>query len=152
MKLSKWKTLPIHHIDTSVVIENPRTENGFYCKKYLNLVGLKFRGRFSIPMLGEYLLFALSLKSYSDQIDALEIVEGLVRKNRIEFSTTKNIDKIANEIAELDKRLETTDRLIVASVIVDNASKLVTLDRNLIHNQSLESNFKIRIAHPRDLV
>ena len=38
-------SLPLHHIDTSVFLEPENTENGRYCKRYLQKVGYKYKGK-----------------------------------------------------------------------------------------------------------
>ena len=57
-KLIKRELLkPLHHIDTSIIIESAKnTKLGNICKKYLNLIGYKYRGCFSLPVVGEYFM------------------------------------------------------------------------------------------------
>ena len=44
-------TLPLHHIDTSVVIEPENTPDGRFCRRYLQKVSYNYRGVFSAPVL-----------------------------------------------------------------------------------------------------
>ncbi|MBI4170463.1 MAG: hypothetical protein HY514_02125 [Candidatus Aenigmarchaeota archaeon] len=48
--------LPLHHIDTSVLLEPHTTENGRWCKKYLQRIGSKYRGVVSAPVLSELMI------------------------------------------------------------------------------------------------
>ena len=151
LKLQRqFLALPLHHIDTSVIIEKPTTINGRYCVSYLNIVGYKYRGKFSIPMLGECLLNILSISDYSKRVDLLEVIYSLMKNKRIELSGVDDIEKIAERIKELDSRIETTDRLILASAIQDGAHTFVTLDGELVHNEHIEREFGIEIKHPKE--
>ena len=68
-KYERWaESLPLHHIDTSVILENPKTINGRFCTKYLQRVGYKYRGVLSLPVLGELFLRIILLKNDSDSI------------------------------------------------------------------------------------
>jgi len=57
-KLIKRELLkPKHHIDTCIIIESMSRENTklkVFCKKYLDLVGYKYRGYFPLPVVGEF--------------------------------------------------------------------------------------------------
>lgn len=44
---------PLVHIDASAVLEKETTDDGYRCKKFLNMVGYRCRGRFSLVVLGE---------------------------------------------------------------------------------------------------
>ncbi|MBI4162304.1 MAG: hypothetical protein HY513_01365 [Candidatus Aenigmarchaeota archaeon] len=67
--------LPLLHLDTSILLESERTEDGYYCKKLLNVVGTKHRGKISLIALGELFLYILGLDNYSDRHDALELIK-----------------------------------------------------------------------------
>lgn len=41
------------HIDASAVLEKETTDDGYRCKKFLNMVGYRCGGRFSLVVLGE---------------------------------------------------------------------------------------------------
>lgn len=47
------KGLPLHHIDTSIILEPEITEDGRHCTKYLQRVGYNYRGVLSTPVLSE---------------------------------------------------------------------------------------------------
>lgn len=150
-KLEKeFLSMPLHHIDTSIIREKPTTPNGRHCAAYLNIVGTKYRGKFSIPVLGECLMGALSIPDYSKRVDLLEAIYSLMKNKRIELTSVRNIEKTASKIGELDERLQTADRLILASAIEDGADAFITLDSDLIHNETVEKEFGIEIRHPKE--
>ncbi|MBI2547619.1 MAG: hypothetical protein HYW23_04210 [Candidatus Aenigmarchaeota archaeon] len=139
----KFLSAPLHHIDTSVVRENPTTQNGRYCVAYLNIVGTKYRGKFSIPMPGKYLLSTFNVHDYSKRVDLLEVIYSLIKKREIELVSINNIEKTT-------ERIYGADRLIPASAIEDDAETFITLDEDLIHNETIEREFTIEIRHPKE--
>lgn len=145
-------SMPLHHIDTSIILEKPTTPNGRACTAYLHIINQKYRGKFSIPMFGEYTLHIIGISDYSKRVDLFESLHALIQNKRIELCGILDADKIAANIKEKDDRIATTDRLILASAIGDNAKTFVTLDEKLIHNEILENSFGINIMHPRELV
>ena len=148
----RFEKLPLHHIDTSVILEPPNTEDGRYCKRYLQRVGYNYKGKISFPSLSEIIISILSLDNYNDRQDTMETIFQLVKTRDIEFYAPKNIAKILLRIIELDKRIEPTDMEIVSCTIEDKADMLITLDKKLIGNQKLEKEFNIKISHPMNLV
>ncbi len=145
----RFERLPLHHIDTSIILEDPKSDDGRYCERYLHLVGYKYRGVFSLPMLGELFLKIMSLGNEDDKSVALEFTKTIIQNKRIKFYTPKNIEDIITRLE--DKRLEHTDKSIFACAVEDAALTLVTLDRKLIGNSRLEA-FGIKIKHPKELV
>lgn len=145
--------LPLAHIDTSIILESQKTEDGYQCKKLLNMIGMKYRGKLSLVALGELFLDIMSLEDYSERQDAVEFIFGLIREKKIEYGTITNaLDKASVKINNIDSRLEQADRLILASASEDRADYLVTLDKKLIRNEKLEKEFNIKIRHPKDLL
>lgn len=149
MVRNKWLNLPPHHIDTSVFLEPKKTEAGFYCYKYLNLVGFKFLGKVSLFVLGELYLRLHQLREYKDKHDMFDRIEKLLMEHKISVAPIfRNLSETAVKVVELDPRILPMDSLIVANTILDRAN-LVTIDNTLIGNQSLEKEFKIKITHPK---
>lgn len=146
----EFLSMPLHHIDTSIVKETPTTPNGRCCVGYLNIIGTKYRGKFSVPVLGEYLIGMLSISDYSKRVDLLEAIYSLIKNKKIELTSVQNIERTANRIKELDERIQTVDRLILASAIDDDAGTFVTLDEDMIHNEAVEREFGIEIRHPKE--
>ena len=146
----EFLSMPLHHIDTSIVREKPTTPNGRCCVAYLNIVGTKYRGKFSIPMLGEYLIGVISISDYSKRVDLLEVIYSLMKNKKIELTSVQNIEKTANRIKELDERIQTADRLILGSAIEDSADTFITLDVDLIRNVVIEKELGIKIRHPKE--
>ena len=72
--------MPLHHIDTSVLIEPEKTEDGRYCRKYLQKVGYNYRGKFSSPVFSELFMRLLAIENYDDRDAFLMLVDHL--KNR----------------------------------------------------------------------
>ncbi len=147
----KFLALPLHHIDTDIILEPENTENGRYCKRYLNKLGYKYRGVLSLPTLGEIFLNILSLKTPREKYVTLDIIDSLIILRKIEFYTPRNIGELLIKIRNLDSRIEPTDAEILACAIEASASALVTLDSKLIHNETLEKKFNIEIKHPCEL-
>ena len=140
------------HLDTSILLESGNTEDGYYCKKLLNIVGTKYRGKLSLIVLGELFLDIFSLEDYSERQDSMEFIHSLIKKKKIEYGTiAKTIDEVATKIKSIDSRTDQADRLILACASEDKSDYLVTLDRKLIGNEKLEKELNIKIRHPKDL-
>lgn len=148
----KLATLHLHHIDTSVLLEPRTTENGFCCKKYLNIVGIKYKGVISFPVLSEIMYKILSLTDISSKYDLVDDISSIIKSKKIAIQGVRNTEEIVIRIRELDKSITPNDRLIIASAVVNKASALVTLDSRLIGNQPIEKEFKIRMLHPKQLL
>jgi len=144
--------LPLHHIDTSVILEPSTTDNGRCCRRYLQKVGYNYTGKLSLAVFGEILVSIISTEVYNDMHDFLDVFAHLLRIRNISLYTPRNIGQTLNKILELDTRVGPTDREILACAIEDNAVNLVTLDKDLIGNKRLEKEFGIRIVHPKDLL
>src|SRR3989344_1004441 len=148
----KFIILPLHHIDTSIILEPEKTQNGRFCKKYLQILGYNYRGRLSLPVMGELFIKINSLEDIQDRQLAFEIITDLIKARKIDFYVPESIGDLIQKIMNLDTRIKPTDAEILACSIEDNAKTLVTLDQVLINNKIIEQNFKIRINHPKELV
>ena len=148
----EFLALPLHHIDTSILLEVENTENGRFCQRYLQKIGSKYRGSISLPVIGEVLLNILSLKTIHEKYVLLEIADSLISIRKIKFYIPLDISETLTKIKSLDSRIEPTDAMIFACAVEDNVNTLVTLDKNLIHNEKLEKEFGIKIKHPRELL
>lgn len=151
MKDSKFQILPLHHIDTSVILEKQTTDNGKYCKKYLNVVGYRYRGAISFPVLSELFFKILKLETFDEQWDTFDLIKSLIKEKKILFYSPKNIAEIDNKIKEIDSRIEPLDGQIVACAAEDEAT-LVTIDTKLTENSKLEKELGIEMKHPEGLV
>lgn len=149
---SRFLRLPLHHIDTSVILEPETTKTGRDCKRYLNKVGYKYRAKFSLPMLGELFYDILELEDPNDRYTALDFINSLVDAKQIEFSSVPKTERISQRIREVDEQIDPLDRLIFACAIADKAKNFVTLDSKFLKNKKLETEFKIKISHPKDLL
>ena len=152
-KLIKRESLkPKHHIDTCVIIESAKeTKLGNICKKYLNLIGYKYRGYFSLPMVGEYFIKVITdIKEFIKQEQMFEYFRDLIRNKKIKFYVLKNIS-LKIRVKELDAKIDSTDASILACAIEDEAV-LVSLDNDLLHNKKIEEQYKVKIKHPKELV
>lgn len=143
---------PLHHIDTSVFLESEKTIDGRFCRKYMQKVGYNYYGKFSLPTLGEMMISILLVKDYSKRYTLLDLITALKTARKIDIYTPIEIGDIHRKIREIDTRLNPTDIDIVACAIEDGAKNLVTLDKDLIGNRTIESEFRLRISHPRDLL
>ncbi|MBI4010057.1 MAG: hypothetical protein HY361_02595 [Candidatus Aenigmarchaeota archaeon] len=149
----KLQALPLHHIDTSIIGEPSITEAGRQCRKYLNIVGYNYRGKFSLPALGEVLLRIIyQLKIANERYIALDVITSWVENKKIGFYAPRDIGEILDKIKRIDNRVKGTDAQILACAAEDNAKALVTLDTALVHNETLEKEFDIEIKHPRELI
>ena len=146
------KRLPLHHIDTSIILEPKETANGLYCRKYLQKIGYNYRGILSFPVLSELFSIVLKIEDYTNMHDSLDMIKELINVRKIEFYSPKNAYERIRIIKEIDKRIDPLDREILASTIEHQAANLITLDEKLINNIVLEKRFRIRISHPKDLL
>jgi len=154
LKLQRqFLALPLHHIDTSLIEEPDTTETGRQCRKYLNVVGYNYRGKFSLPALGELLLKIIyKLKIVHERYSALDVITNWIENKNIELYVPKNIGGLINEIKTHDTRIKETDAQILACAIEDHSKIFVTLDADLIGNKTLEREFSIKIRHPEKLI
>ena len=141
-----------HHIDTSIILEDPHTDNGRFCTRYLNKVKFTGGGVFSLPVLGELMMALLESKDYNKRMDFQEFLVHLIKFHEVQYYAPKRATSILDKIRMLDSRLDPIDTEILACAIEDGAQCLVTLDRKLICNKVLENEFNIAISHPKDLV
>ncbi|MGC9310337.1 MAG: hypothetical protein ACP5E4_01285 [Candidatus Aenigmatarchaeota archaeon] len=154
-KLNKRELMkPKHHIDTYILIESMSKGNArlkVLCKRYLNLVGYKYKGSFSLSMVGEF--FVKVMTEVDDDADKELLFRSfydLVKDKQISFYTPKELS-LPPEIVKLDARVGHTDASIVAGAIEDNAA-LVTLDGKLLHNKRVEQKYNIKILSPEEII
>ena len=138
------KRLPLHHIDTSIILEPKETANGLYCRKYLQKIGYNYRGILSFPVLSELFSIVLKIEDYTNMRDSLDIIKELINVRKIEFYSPKNAYERIRIIKEIDKRIDPLDREILASAIEHQATNLITLDEKLINNIILEKRFRMK--------
>lgn len=150
--LRRFQRLPLHHIDTSVILESESTEDGRYCRKYLQKVGYNYMGKLSFPVLSELFVTILQLENYTDKQDMIDVIDQIISARKIAFYSSVDICDIAEKIKEIDTRIEKMDREIVACAVEDSANVLVTLDKDLIHNERIENSLGIKIRHPKELL
>ena len=150
--LRRFQRLPLHYIDTSIILEPEKGEDGRHCRRYLQLVGNKYRGVIPFPVLSELLLAITEMEKIRDRYDFLDILMDMISVKKIAFYAPKDIGKLLIKIKELDSRIEPTDREIVACGAEHNCDTIVTLDKNLIHNEKLESGLNVKIRHPKELL
>ena len=145
-------SLPVHHIDTSIILEPQRTEDGRWCKKYLQRVGNKYLGIVSLPVLSELELAVFGVESYEERHELLDLIYQLIRERKIGFYSPKDIGKLDVLIREKESRIDPVDRLIVASAIEHEADFLVSIDRKLVDNRTIKEEFELKIVHPKSLI
>lgn len=150
--LRRFQSLPLHHIDTSVILEPENTDDGRYCRRYLQLVGNKYRDVVPFPVLSELLLAITEMEKTRDRYDFLDILVNMISVKKIVFYAPKDIGGLLIKIRELDSRVEPTDREIVACGVEHGCDTIITLDKNLIHNKKLESGLDVKIRHPKELL
>lgn len=143
-------SVPKHHIDTSVIVEPERTDDGRYCKRYLQKINYNFEGTLSFPVLSELFLILASIEDFNERYDFLEPLLALIK--RLHFYAPKDIGNILNRITTVDSRIDDTDRFILACGSEDKASALITLDKDMLNNKKLELLLGMKILHPKDLL
>lgn len=143
---------PKHHIDSGIIIEiikKTRLEES--CKKYLNLVGYKYRGCFSLPVLGELLMKTyVDVKNEVEREIFLRWLFETIDYRKIDFYTLKNLD-LPSKLNKIDGRVKGTDALILACTIEDKA-KLITLDEDLHNSVEIQKKYKAEIKYPSELI
>ncbi len=144
------KGLPLHHIDTSIILEPRKTADGLGCTKYLQRVGYKYHGILSLPVLSELFLAILLLDNSSEKYNLMDTVLETIRIRKINLYSPKSIEETAIKVRQLDSRVGTLDSHIVACAIEDKAN-LITLDKKLTGNIALEKEFGVKIFHPKSL-
>ena len=145
--------MPLHHIDTSVILELPeKTEDDKCCKRYMQKASYNFMGKISFPALSELFALTMGVKDSNKQHAFLDAFADLIDVRKLEFYAPENIYETAIKIKKLDTRLKTLDTDIIACAIEDKAVNLVTLDQKLIGHRSIEAEFGLKIIHPRDLL
>ncbi len=146
--------MPLHFIDTGILLETLKdTELSNICSGYLNKVGYKYRGILCLSVLGEFFLVTFrDVKEQEIRGIGFEFLDRFVRRKKAGLSALKYESfRIVDRIKELDSRVEDTDAIHLANCIQDGGSTFVTFDEKLVDNVKLESEFKIRIIHPKDL-
>lgn len=84
-------SLPLHHIDTSIIIEMSNSIDGRKCKQYIQKLNYNYRGVFSFPVLSELFLSLLKLNSYDKKEAFLSIIYELKESNKINFYSPVSI-------------------------------------------------------------
>ncbi|MBI2579164.1 MAG: PIN domain-containing protein [Candidatus Aenigmarchaeota archaeon] len=140
-----------HHIDTSVFLEPQTTEDGRYCRKYIQKVGRNYEGVVSFPVLSEIFASVLKLDDYKELHDTFDTFVHTFRIRKIGFYSPRDIEDIMKRVKELDKRIYPIDREIVACSLEDKADALVTMNKKLVGNKRIEETFRVRIVHPKAL-
>ncbi len=147
----RWLSLPVHHIDTSVIME-AFSEDGKYreeCKSYLNQSGYKFIMNISLTVFGELLVV---IDDKEKEVKELFVgwLHQMMRRKRMKVSvpTFEILDTIKS-LREFDYKVEFIDSLHLATAIEKNADAFVTLDEKLVDNSVIEKQFRIKIWHPK---
>ncbi len=150
--MPKTDNQPKQHIDTSVLIEPENTEDGRFCKRYLQKVNYNYTGVLSFPVLSELFLIVQGLNDFNDRYDFLEPLLAMIKIRNMQLYAQVDIGTILNSIRIADNRISPIDREILACASEDAAQALVTLDKDMLHNKNLEKTLRIRILHPKDLL
>lgn len=152
MRLSKWRSLPIHFIDTSVVLGAFSEEEEFYeeCKAYLNKVGYRYRGFLSTSVTGEIFMIIEKWENSLDRHLFFDFFDRVIFRRKIDFVPSKfeAFDAI-KQIRNLDYFVEPLDSEHLAAAISEDAEIFVTLDTSLILNKNLQNILGIKVIHPK---
>src|SRR3989338_6533260 len=96
----RFERLPVHHINTDVILEPHDTDNGRACARYLQLVGYNYRGRLSFPVLSEIFLKFLLVSMREKREIIVEIMDNLRKKRKIDYYSPRKIGRLMEEIYE----------------------------------------------------
>lgn len=80
------------------------------------------------------------------------MIERLINIKKIGLYSPKDISFILEIIKRIDERIKPLDREILSCAVEDESNLLVTLDKDIIHNEKLEKEFGIEIRHPKELL
>ena len=133
-------------------MELEKTVDGRFCRRYIHKLNYSYRGIISSPVLSELTIAMLLLRDENKRHAFLDVLLNLVNIRKVGFYTPVSIHEISKKIKEIDQRLSPTDIDIVACAIEDKAVNLVTLDKKLIGNKTIEREFGLKILHPKDLL
>lgn len=150
--LRRLERLPLHHLDTSIVLGSLNYEEKTIRNRYIHKLGYNYRGIISFPVLSELFVKFLSLGNVEEEDVFRQFIAHLRVKQQIEFYSAKRIGKLMEELHDLDSRLEPTDIQIIACAIEDKADVLVTLDKNLIDHKYIQEKYGLKISHPKDFI
>lgn|SRR3972149_4692265 len=148
----RWLSLPLHHIDTSVIVEAFFEDSKFYheCKGYLNSIGYKFRGSLSLSVVGElFLVIERDIKEEFLRELFFEFFDKLIQIRKVSI-TSPRVDsyKTAIKLKEWDYLIEDVDSLHVATAATSRAQFFATLDEKLVSNKRIESSVGLKMIRP----
>ncbi len=154
-KLKKrWKRLPLHFIDTSVILEVLlEGEYEYDCKSFLNQVGYKYRGLLSVLVLGEITKGIFKIQDSVGREMARNFVDGFIIKHKVDVaSLSYETLPVVLRIKELNSYIKPMDALHVSCAVESGAGTFVTLDKELIRTKrEIENEYEIRIKEPSEL-
>jgi len=134
------------HIDSNIILSNPKTKQGLICHRYLNKCGNIYSAKISFIALGEVMHRILFKLKTEDQDELFRLVREVIKERNIQICTMPNDIKILEEAIDLGR--DPNDTLILACAVSDGAHDLVTTDKKL---RDLKKFKNTRIVHPKDL-
>ncbi len=150
--LRRFQRLPLHGIDSSIILEASNEKGRFResCKNYLNKLGYNFRGILPISVVGEvFIIIETDMVDKTEKEIFFQFFDGLVKKRRISFVAPKKTTfQTAEKVKELENRIGATDTLNLSIAIDEGINVFVTLDADMLHNKQLEKEFGIEIKAP----
>lgn len=154
MRPSKWRYLPVHFIDTSVILGAFSEKEKFYyeCKSYLNKVGYKYQGFLSTSVVGEIFMIIEGRRDEIERSLFFEFFDRTVLRRKINFVPSSfTVFNLVGRLRDIDYGIEALDAEHLSNSISNNANVFVTLDTKLVGNWRLEKMFGFRILHPRQM-
>lgn len=151
MRESKFKKLPIHHIDTSVFLGAFFEEEEFYdeCKSYLNRIGYKYLGCVSTSVAGEIFMI-LEKENIPTRELMFEFLDRTIVRRKISFAPADfKTFELINLIKVVNYKLDPLDAEHLATAVSKSADVFITLDGELLENKRLEDALGIKIMHPK---
>ncbi|MBI4174447.1 MAG: hypothetical protein HY517_02280 [Candidatus Aenigmarchaeota archaeon] len=120
--------IPKHQIDTCVILEPDRTEDGRYCKRYLQKIDYNYKGSVSFPVISEIFLLFITTDSFNERYNFIEPILDMIKAKRIDFYAPKDIGDLLNKIKLADSRIKSTDREILACAAESKSDALITIE------------------------
>lgn len=118
------------------------------CEQYFYRVAELENGVISLPALGEVFKTVYFVVDDQKRMALFNKICDLLAECSITFSTPeKETYAYAGEIMNFDSIIQAADALRVAEAITSGAI-LITIDRKLVENKRLETEFKIKIKEP----
>ena len=137
--------LPIHHVDSCILLEDPTTIVGKLCQRYLTRLGKIYHGKLSLTVLGEVMNEISKISNFQQKLDLLDTMNQTMEVRKLEpYSMAFEFNTDESKL----KGLGGADAWILAAAIQDSANTFVTIDPRILRLRI----HGIKIMHPKDVL